>query len=158
MNIVSQVERVIRYGAVVVTSLLITACAEKTEPVKNFVLPEGDVVAGQHVFESVGCRFCHSIANLDLPAFHSAQVLDIQLGGEVYKVQSYGELLTSVVNPEHKKSAKHLKKLPEEGKQLESPMPDFNDVMTVRQLIDLTAFLHSRYEKMARYQGYSYVR
>ena len=158
MNIVSQVKRAIRCGAVVAASLLIIACSEKTEPVKNFVLPEGNVAAGQQVFETVGCRFCHSIANLDLPAFHADQVLDIQLGGEVYKVQSYGELLTSVVNPEHKKLAKHLKQLPEEGKGLDSPMPDFNDVMTVRQLIDLTTFLHSRYEKMARYQGYSYVR
>ena len=73
-------------------------------------------------------------------------------------MRSYGELLTSVVNPEHKKLAVNLQQLPEEGQQLESPMPDFNDVMTVRQLIDLTEFLHSRYEKMERYQGYSYVR
>ena len=153
-----QAERTIIHGVLIATSLLISACAEKVEPVKNFVLPAGDVVAGQQVFESVGCRFCHSIADLEMPAFHSEQVLDIQLGGQVYKVQSYGELLTSVVNPEHKKLAKHLKQLPTEGKELDSPMPDFNDVMTVRQLIDLTAFLHSRYEKMARYQGYSYVR
>ena len=136
---------------------IFTGCADKPEPVEGFVLPKGDIAAGQEVFNTVGCRFCHSIANLELPEFHSPQVLDIQLGGEVYKVQSYGELLNSIVNPEHKKLAKHLKQLPEEAKQLESPMPEFNDVMSVRQLIDLTEFLHSRYEKLQRYHGYSYM-
>lgn len=137
--------------------LLITGCGEKAAPVEGFVLPKGDVTAGQAVFSDVGCRFCHSIADLELPPFHSPQVLDIVLGGQVFKVQSYGELLTSIVNPEHKKLAKHLKQLPEDGKALESPMPDFNDVMSVRQLIDLTEFLHSRYEKLERYRGYSYM-
>ena len=158
MNIVNRTARLCTLCALVWISALLAGCAEKAAPVKDFVLPKGDVVAGQEVFNSVGCRFCHSIANLDLPPFHSEQVLNIQLGGEVYKVRSYGELLTSVVNPEHKKLAVNLQQLPEEGQQLESPMPDFNDVMTVRQLIDLTEFLHSRYEKMERYQGYSYVR
>ena len=146
------------YLAILLLAAVVTGCSDEPAPVEGFVLPKGDVVAGQEVFNSVGCRFCHSIADLDLPPFHSPQVLNIQLGGEVYKVQSYGELLTSIVNPEHKKLTKHLKQLPEEAKQLDSPMPEFNDVMSVRQLIDLTEFLHSRYEKLQRYQGYSYVR
>lgn len=146
------------YLATLCVATALTGCADKEEPVEGFILPKGDIAAGQDVFNSVGCRFCHSIADLELPPFHSPQVLNIQLGGEVYKVQSYGELLTSIVNPEHKKLTKHLKQLPEEAKQLDSPMPEFNDVMSVKQLIDLTEFLHSRYEKLQRYQGYSYVR
>jgi len=76
----------------------------------------------------------------------------------VYRVKSYGELLTSIVNPNHIVSAEYRATLEAaERKDPQSPMPVFNDVINVTQLIDLTAFLHSRYELLSpQYRGYYY--
>ena len=144
-------------AALIVTSVL-GGCDKSQPPVKGFVLPEGDIQRGQEVFVSVGCRYCHTIAELDLPAFDRSPVLDIQLGGHVHKVKTYGELLTSIVNPNHTVASEYLKTLdPQERKNAQSPMPEFNDVLTVTQLIDLTTFLHSRYDLLApQYRGYFY--
>lgn len=134
-------------------------CADDAgKPVKGFVLPQGDIDAGKEVFASVGCRYCHSVTELELPPFEPGQVLNIELGGQVHKVKDYGELLTSIVNPGHTILHKYKSKLPKEAMQLESPMPDFNVELTVQELIDLTAFLHSRYEALQpQYRGYYYV-
>jgi hypothetical protein len=113
---------------------------------------------GREVFANVGCRYCHTVTGVDVPPFHAEPVLDIALGGKVTRVQGYGELLNSVVNPDHTISAANRAQLkPAEMPDGQSPMPVFNDVLTVTQLIDLTAFLHSRYELLPRYRGYSYV-
>jgi hypothetical protein len=71
----------------------------------------------------------------------------IHLGGEIHKVKSYGELVTSIVNPDHVISPQYLKTLSEAEKErkIESPMLGFNEVMTVKQLTDIVSFLHERY-------------
>lgn len=137
----------------------LAGCEKPPAPVKGFVLPKGDIEMGQKVFAETGCLTCHSIAKLTLPDPAVPRVLDIPLGGKFYRVKSYGELLTSIVNPDHAVLPKHLVGLPEDAKKLEnSPMPDFNDGMTVTQLIDLVEFLHSRYEELGPgYRGYYYV-
>ena len=133
-------------------------CDQGPAPVKGFVLPEGDIARGQEVFASVGCRYCHTVTDVELPPFEPDPVLDIELGGKVYRVKSYGELLTSIVNPNHIVSAEYRATLEAaERKDPQSPMPVFNDVINVTQLIDLTAFLHSRYELLSpQYRGYYY--
>jgi hypothetical protein len=62
-------------------------------------------------------------------------------------VKSYGELVTSIITPQHVISPQYLKMLSEEekAKGVESPMPVFNHDLSVKQLTDLVAFLHSRY-------------
>ncbi len=144
-------------AAIAVTGVL-GACGTDPAPVRGFVLPEGDVQRGQEVFATVGCRDCHTIADVDMPPFDAGRVLNIELGGEVYRVKTYGELLTSIVNPNHIVSAQYRAMLDaEERKDPQSPMPEFNDVINVTQLIDLTAFLHTRYELLApQYRGYYY--
>ena len=59
-------------------------------------------------------------------------------------MKTYGELVTSIINPSHVLSPGYPKELITKNNQ--SAMPNFNDTMTVRQLIDLVAFLQSRYE------------
>ncbi len=145
--------------AVIVYTGVLSACSEGQPPVKGFVLPEGNIENGQEVFASVGCRSCHTVAALDLPPLEQAPLFDIELGGKVRRVKTYGELLTSIVNPNHTVSPKYRITLdPKERKDAQSPMPVFNDVITVTQLIDLAAFLHSHYEMYSpEYQGYMYV-
>jgi len=137
----------------------LSGCADDSRaPVKGFVLPTGDIDAGQQVFANVGCRYCHSVTDLELPPFKAEPVLNIELGGEVRKVKDYGELLTSIVNPGHTISYEHRSQLPKEADELESPMPNFNVELSVQDLIDLTEFLHSRYQALQpQYRGYQYV-
>lgn len=159
MHFISKKPLNIINGLLLIMLILVAGCADDArKPVKGFVLPEGDVDAGKAVFASVGCRYCHSVTNLELPTFEPGQVLVIELGGQVHKVKDYGELLTSIVNPGHTILHKHKMQLPEDALELESPMPDFNVELSVQNLIDLTAFLHSRYKALQpQYRGYYYV-
>jgi hypothetical protein len=52
--------------------------------------------------------------------------------------------VTSIVNPSHEISRRYPREQVAEGDV--SKMENFNERMTVAQLIDLTAFLQSRYE------------
>jgi sulfur-oxidizing protein SoxX len=141
-----------------ILTILLSACSKDGEPVKGFVLPEGNIERGKQVFASVGCRSCHIVTNEEFPPLESEQILAVELGGKTYHVKGYGELLTSIVNPRHVVSPKYLRTLdPADRKDATSPMPEFNDVMNVTQLIDLTEFLHSRYELLSpQYRGYYY--
>ena len=67
----------------------------------------------------------------------------VQLGGQVTKVKTYDDLVTSIINPSHKLSrGPDPRHVTEDGK---SKMPRYNDVMTVQQLIDITTYLSSKY-------------
>ena len=73
----------------------------------------------------------------------------LPLGGEVYKVRTYGELVTSFINPAHVVAKDYLKTLEkEERKDAESPMASANNRMTVEQMIDIVEFLNVHYVKL----------
>jgi sulfur-oxidizing protein SoxX len=150
--------QVLGWIGIIILAVVTSACDSRPLPVKGFVLPQGDLERGKEVFTSTGCRYCHTVANEEFPPFEADPVLSIELGGEVYRIKNYGELLTSIVNPNHFVSAKYRATLDEaERKDAQSPMPEFNDVLNVTQLIDLTEYLHSRYELLApQYRGYYY--
>ena len=146
--------------ALLASALLLAGCGKHDEALQadGFVLPEGSIDRGQAVVLAQGCRQCHSVAGLELPAYDGVSSLEIELGGKRAKIKAYGELLTSVVNPTHVISDEYLKLLnPEEKARGSSAMPDFNQRITVSELIDLVQFLHSRYEKLVPdYRGYRY--
>jgi sulfur-oxidizing protein SoxX len=107
-------------------------------------LPEGDISKGKTAFTEIGCPQCHKIQSLDLPRPNRDPEITVILGGQVRHIETYGELVTSIINPTHEVSRRAPRvdgKLPRE-----SQMENFNDMMTVAQLIDLVAFLQSRYE------------
>lgn len=135
-------------------------CADSAPPmVEGFVLPEGDIAAGRQVFVRHDCQQCHLVDDPALPAYAGEREYEIRLGGEVLRVQNYGDLLTSVVLPDHRLSqAKQLKDA--EGNRPEnSPMPNLTGNLTVAELIDLVSYLHAQYsESQSAYKGYSYVR
>jgi len=56
--------------------------------------------------------------------------------------------VTSIINPSHKIHRGYSKELVESAGQ--SRMADYSEVMTIEQLVDLVAFLHSRYEVIPR--------
>ena len=129
--------------------LALPACTMESPAVKGFVLPDGDVVLGEQVFTKYGCHGCHTIPGVDLPEIVPEPALVIEIGGEVYRVKNYGELLTSVINPKHEISPESINKLETAGRESEStPMPFYGDVMTITEMINLVAFLQAQYSKV----------
>jgi mono/diheme cytochrome c family protein len=138
-------------AAVLATAL--TACDISPKSGRGFRLPDGDVEKGKAAFLALKCHTCHRVNGVELPAPVSTAPTNIVLGGEVSYIRTYGQLVTSLINPSHGLAPGFIKGQREDGKL--SPMPEFNDVMTVRQLIDLVAFLQSRYQKLEPdYLGY----
>jgi hypothetical protein len=116
----------------------------------GFPVNEGDIGAGRQAFLDHRCHQCHSIADERLPPLAGADRPILELGGPTTMVRSYADLTTSIINPNHAISERYrnqrllLTEIP-----LESPMPMPNlDTMTVRQLIDIVAFLDSKYQLM----------
>ena len=119
---------------------MLAACGDKEKKMaRGFALPEGDADKGKQAFVQLNCHSCHTVAGEVLPDMERS-IKAPNLGGEVYRVKTYGELVTSVINPQHVISRDW------EGQT--SPMPTVNSQMTVSQMIDIVAFLSSRYVKL----------
>lgn len=116
-------------------------------------LPEGDAAKGKMHFVSLGCVSCHSVIGAELPEPAEAGPARVLLGSTTSTRMSYGQLVTSIVNPSHRLSTRYRKdKVSQEGQSL---MTSYNDMLTVTQLTDLVAFLQAHYEKVDR-PGYQY--
>jgi L-cysteine S-thiosulfotransferase len=133
--------------------LLFTACQQES---KGFVLPPGDVATGQLLFAELSCTDCHSITGIAWTGTGSDP--EVKLGGELTKLKTYGELVTSVINPSHKISQKALVNdkwlMPEGASKMETYC--YNEVMTVQQLIDIIAFIQSEYRLKLPVDSYPY--
>ena len=129
--------------------LLIPACRDSAGKLgKGFRLPEGNAERGQVAFLEMKCHQCHTVAGVILPNPESPPALVLELGGEVRKVKSYGELVTSITQPQHIVSPEYLQKLGMKPNGTPaSPMPSFNDQMTVTRLADIVTYLHGHYQK-----------
>ena len=90
-----------------VTLLALAACTGDAKPVKGFVLPQGDIAQGEQVFVDFNCHGCHTIPNMEFPETEFEPPFILEIGGEVYRVKNYGELLTAIVNPDHIISMKY---------------------------------------------------
>ena len=111
---------------------------------RGFRLPEGDTGRGEVAFRELGCSSCHDVAGGPASPEGNRSDVIVTLGGEVIRVETYGELVTSIINPSHKISRRYPREQVAEGGV--SKMENFNEQMTVAQLIDLTAFLQSKYQ------------
>ena len=127
-----------------------------TQESDGFALPEGDVVAGKQTFVALGCNGCHSVADIEYTPI-SAQIerlgqevsttVNVPLGGQTTRYRTQGDLVASVINPDHKMSRRYDRS----AATSTSPMVSSNEVMTVQELINLVAFLQQEYEiKTAR--------
>ncbi|MDX1631749.1 MAG: c-type cytochrome [Thermoanaerobaculia bacterium] len=105
----------------------------------QLVAPEGDPSAGRAAFLELSCTSCHAVAgDRELPAPISANP-----GPTLGPIQAAharadaGSIASSIVSPSHVV----VEELGAEVRQRLSPMGDFSDAMTVRQLVDLVAYL-----------------
>ena len=128
--------------------LLISSCNEQA---RGFALPEGDIEKGKVTYKKLACNECHSISNIEWKG--GKDNLEIQLGGEISTQKSYGDLVTSVINPSHKVSPRYKEKTSTGGDL--SKMKNYNEVMTVQELIDIVTFLQSEYDVISPTRNYS---
>jgi len=122
---------------------------------RGFKLPDGEAGAGKMVFLSLQCNQCHSIADIAWEGDEAGNV-HVQLGGEVRPAKTYGELLTSVINPSHKiaRTFQQDNTNPDGTSVMEQSR--INEVMTVQQLVDLVTFLEAQYELQMPRDPYTY--
>lgn len=135
-------------GTAVMAALLFCGGCQETgsQSPRGFALPEGDAQRGKQAFVDLKCYTCHGVAGLedDLPRPTATPVVDVELGGLAMREPTDGELVTSIINPSHALyPAGEEEDITSGG---ESRMANYNDVITAQQLIDLTSFLHDRYE------------
>jgi hypothetical protein len=132
--------------AAAVLFVTLTSCSGRHSPA-GFRLPEnGDVERGRAAFVELKCHTCHRVVGEDLPAPTVEPAMPIALGGTVYEIRTDGYLVTSIINPSHKLVGYPKDQVSTDG---ESKMPDLTRVMTVRQLVDIVAFLQARYKVVA---------
>jgi hypothetical protein len=92
------------------------------------------------------CYTCHRVRGHDeFPAPTVEPSVPIALGGRFARVPGDGELVTSIIHPSHKISSRYAHAMVTAGAS--SRMGDFSESLSVRELIDLVAFLHTVYER-----------
>jgi cytochrome c2 len=124
---------------------LLASCDFGPNSGRGFSLPEGSVDKGRATFVELECNGCHSVGDIKRVPGHEGPDIHVALGGEVAAVKTYGELMTSVINPSYKTSRRHVYQnfVTESG---ESKMAIDNQTMTVQQLVDLVTYLESNYQ------------
>ncbi|HQZ27623.1 MAG: hypothetical protein KA250_09290 [Verrucomicrobiales bacterium] len=123
---------------------------------KGFQFPGGDLEAGKETFVSLNCIQCHTVSNVALPEGKAPRRLELMLAGETRFVKSYGDLITAITNPKHVITEQYRAILSGAELQgsIEPLMPDYTKDMSVRQLMDLVAFLDQAYrENLSGYGG-----
>jgi len=134
--------------------LLFAGCVMSEKSPVGFRLPEGSIWKGKTAFVELGCINCHSVVDEDLmPEMTEPRQIHVVLGGEITRVKTYGQLVTSIINPSHVVSPQYRDKYTDaEGNSM---MTDFSKEMTVEQMIDLAEFLQARYEVVIPYYAYN---
>ena len=132
-----------RLTALLLLLVFAGGCERDMMSERGFALPEGDAAVGRDVFLYMQCNQCHTVVNEEMPVVPGFEPY-VELGGQVSTVKTYGELVTSIINPSHKLAKGYAEQVvSEEG---ESNMYDYNRYMTVQELIDLVMFLQPHYD------------
>ncbi|HXF75431.1 MAG TPA: copper-binding protein [Methylomirabilota bacterium] len=97
----------------------------------QFAMPRGDIEKGRAVFQKYACFVCHEVRGEEFPP-GSKSGPELSQMGPLHPLEYFTE---SIVNP----SAHAAKKdRSPDGKSL---MPDYNERMTIQELIDLSTYL-----------------
>jgi len=137
---------------------MLHGCTPAPQSAAGFRLPDGDADRGQEAFVALQCHACHMVEGLDAEFVGTGAAM-VPLGGEVSRVRSYGELVTSVINPSHRLAEGFSREeISTAGGESLMALAYLNEAMTVQELIDLVAFLQSRYElRIPDINPYDYI-
>jgi sulfur-oxidizing protein SoxX len=122
----------------------LVACVKAIDSSEGFSLPQGDPENGKLVFLNNNCLSCHSIDGVSDVAITREREPAIVLGTSSAVVTTYAQLVTSIINPSHRISrASDWQTSDPMGHSL---MRNYNDILTVSELIDLVAYLQPHYK------------
>ena len=143
-----------RISMLIALATMLLGCDLGANSPRGFSLPEGNIENGKQVFVNYRCVDCHSIADIDVGDEHRyITARPIPIGGSSPRIKTYGELVTSVINPSHKISGRQPASVTSKNGQ--SLMRNVNDELSVTELIDLVAYLQSNY-KLVPYRTSEY--
>ena len=108
----------------------------------RLTLPMGDPAAGREAFVTLRCTTCHTVADDTELATPTSDSPGPELGPN-FVYQAAGDIATSVLAPSHSISIRKPARTQTRGADVLSPMADYSEAMTVRQLLDLVAYLES---------------
>lgn len=137
----------------------LSACRTYPDYASDFRFPieAGDIAQGREAFVRLGCPQCHTVAGETLPEYTGTRFITMPLGGELIFAKTYGNLVTSIINPNHIISGTYLDQLPAEQRRRINTSPMYlSPNMRVVELIDIVAFLNSRYSLLPGYTEYYY--
>jgi sulfur-oxidizing protein SoxX len=137
--------KLIAMFAALIALLVLSGCRDQTKNTR-FEMPAGDAERGRAAFVALECYTCHRVSGVELPPPTVDLARVVVLGGDVYRLRTYGDLITSIIHPTRDVSDLMRMPLPEGSTQ--SPMQEVNDQMTFTQLIDLVTFLQPRYQRL----------
>jgi len=143
------------FGIILTTlGLVVSGCDYGLKSTRSLHLPQGNAANGKVAFVALKCVECHSVAGVDLPKPTASAEKVVELGGDVARLRTIGDLLTSIIHPGYAISEKM--KRPEGKGPVKSPMRGVNDIMTVTQMIDLVTFLQPHYKQLPPPVDYYY--
>jgi len=127
-----------------VLAALIGACVacDSRHSSRGFHLPGGDVDRGKAAFAALGCHSCHEVPGAGLPAPSVKPAVPVSFGGEVDQKLSDAYLVTAMLDPTYQLGPYPRDQVTSGGK---SRMPCYAGKMDTQQMIDIVAFLQSRY-------------
>ncbi len=104
----------------------------------KFTMPEGDPEAGKAAFQKMECYSCHKVPSGDFPKERSSGGVGPDLVAAYSKLPA-PFLAESIIN-RHQYISGTIERYRGLGK-VSSKMGDYSSIMTVRELIDIVAFL-----------------
>ena len=111
---------------------------------RGLVLPEGDVERGKADFVALSCNNCHTVGDVVWNGDESIGDVNVDLGGEVTSIKTYGELVTAIINPSHDIARRYRQETAlSDGT---SKMENYNQIMTVEELVNLVTYLQTEYK------------
>jgi Cu/Ag efflux protein CusF len=99
----------------------------------RFTMPKGEPAKGRAVFEKFECYDCHEVRGENFP-YPTDSAPELSQMGPLHPVEYFAE---SVIHPDA------LVPKGYRNAQGKSPMTDFTDKMTLRELIDVSAYIAS---------------
>jgi mono/diheme cytochrome c family protein len=138
------------YKLILLASVIgfLSGCNVSEEWRNQIHLPSGDATNGEALFASVGCAGCHAVGDDEFEGGAEAGSVRVRLGSKTGRRMSYGQLVTSIVNPSHRLAPQYFSEnITKDG---ESLMVNYNDALTVTQLTDVVAYLQTHYEDVLR--------
>lgn len=128
--------------------MLLSSLVALGDEAKPFRLPAGNPDSGREAFVGLRCIHCHGVKGVDLQHPELYRRCRIDLADAPRFVTDSQSLILAIANPRHVTQERYGAVLSiVERDRFEPFMPDFSSRITVRQLMDLVAFLEQFYQQ-----------